>query len=57
VTEVKKRRKRFSRFTASELLKDEPDTKVFHINFARFLGGVNGNGISPVVFEMHRMQF
>ncbi len=36
----------------SELLNYELDTKVFHVDFARFVGAVNGSGFAPMVYEM-----
>ena len=41
----------------SELLNDELDTKVLHVNFARRVGQVNGSGFAPVVHEMPEMRF
>ena len=40
-----------------ELLSYELDTKVLHVNFARFIGQVNGSGFAPVVHEVPEMRF
>ena len=39
----------------TEWLIYELDTKVFHVNFACFVGAVNGGGFAPMVYEMHEM--
>ena len=41
----------------SELLNYELGTKVFHVDFSRLVGEVDGGGFAPVVYEMPEMRF
>ena len=40
-----------------EGLNHELDTKAFHVNFACFVGEINGGGFAPMVYEMLEMRF
>jgi hypothetical protein len=35
---------------------DELDTKVFYVDFSRFVGEIDGRGLAAVVYEMPEMR-
>ncbi len=36
---------------------DELGTKVFHVDLPRLVGGVDGGGLAPLVYEVPEMRF